>query len=54
MACKLFYKFRQRIQVKGIGLKLVLVRAYFRNFELENKGIVFKARWFVRLDITRA
>ena len=22
--------------------------------DLENKGIVFKARWFVRLDITRA
>ena len=24
------------------------------GFKLENKGIVFKARWFVRLDITRA
>ena len=23
-------------------------------YQLENKGIVFKARWFVRLDITRA
>ena len=23
-------------------------------FKNENKGIVFKARWFVRLDITRA
>ena len=23
-------------------------------YHLENKGIVFKARWFVRLDITRA
>ena len=24
------------------------------RLQLENKGIVFKARWFVRLDITRA
>ena len=27
---------------------------YSDNLYLENKGIVFKARWFVRLDITQA
>ena len=45
------------------GIKLLLTifpQAFFhilghcQIYELENKGMVFKARWFVWLDITRA